>query len=241
MFSGYILVEVMLIIGHRGAASAIVRENTIEALREGKKAGADMLEFDIRLTKDKVPILIHDFTTLRTHGHRVIVSRTSLEDLQSRTTNQPITLLNDVLDEFYGNIILNIELKSRGAGKAVVTLLEKSYITSDKDWDNVLISSFRGSELMAVRKHTKKANLGLLHNHNPFLFVAYHRLLHLTAVGFHRLYINPLALEIAKRSNLFTYVYTVNRPAAARLLTTQGLDGIVTDSPASILKDLQKS
>ena len=46
----------MLTIGHRGAAG-IAPENTLESLRAGVKAGCDMLEFDVRLTKDKIPVV----------------------------------------------------------------------------------------------------------------------------------------------------------------------------------------
>ena len=64
----------MLIIGHRGAAG-LARENSLEALRAGLEAGADILEFDVRLTKDKIPVVVHDFHTLRTHRDPSIISR----------------------------------------------------------------------------------------------------------------------------------------------------------------------
>jgi glycerophosphoryl diester phosphodiesterase len=86
-----------------------------------------------------------------------------------------------------------------------------------------------------------KANLALLHHNNPFAFVAYHRFLGLSAVGFHRLHLNKLALEIAKRVGIFTYVYTVNRPKGALLLAEQGYDGIVTNYPDRVDQALTKS
>ena len=48
-----------LIIGHRGA-SAHAPENTIAALKMAVDAGADGVEFDVRLAKDGVPVVIHD-------------------------------------------------------------------------------------------------------------------------------------------------------------------------------------
>jgi glycerophosphoryl diester phosphodiesterase len=230
----------MLIIGHRGAAG-LARENSLEALRAGLEAGADILEFDVRLTKDKIPVVVHDFHTLRTHHDPSIISRLTLEELVKRTEKLPITPLFKVLDEFFGVILLNIELKGRGTGKAVAELLAKSYAKSAKRWDNVLISSFRGSELQAVRNISSDASLALLHSENPFLFIAYHRRLRLTAVGFHRLYINAFALEIAKRAKLFVYAYTVNRPRTALMLAQQGIDGIVTDRPGDILQELERN
>jgi len=61
-----------LIIGHRGA-SAVAPENTMAAFREAIAAGADGIEFDVRLARDGVPVVIHDNTLRRTGGlsHRV--------------------------------------------------------------------------------------------------------------------------------------------------------------------------
>lgn len=228
----------MLVIGHRGAAG-LAPENSMEAMRTGLKAGADMLEFDVRLTKDRIPVLTHDFHTLRTHRDTSIIAHHTLKELQERTKKQPIVPLADVLDEFFGVILLNIELKGRGTGKVVAELVKK-YAKKPAAWDNVLFSSFRGSELSAVRGISSKANLALLHSENPFIFIAYHRRLRLAAVGFHRLYLNRFALEIAKRAGLFIYAYTVNRPHTALVLAQQGIDGIVTDRPGSILTEINK-
>lgn len=223
-----------MVIGHRGAAG-LAPENTLEALRAGVEADADMLEFDVRLTKDNVLVIQHDFHTLRTHKSASLVSRSELKQLQKLDTLRPLVTLEEVLDEFYGKILLNIELKSRSSGAATGAFLKKHYIKKASDWDSILFSSFSGSELAAVRKVSKKANLALLHHENPFLFLAYHWRLQLTAIGFHRLYINPLALEIAKKAGLFTYAYTVNRPQTALRLAEEGLDAVVTDYPDRIL------
>jgi glycerophosphoryl diester phosphodiesterase len=229
----------MLIIGHRGAGG-LAPENSLEALRAGVEADADILEFDVRLTKDKIPVLVHDFHTLRTHHDTSIISRHTLSELLERTQKQPIVPLADVLNEFFGKILLNIEVKGRGTGKVVAELVKANYAKRASDWNNILFSSFRGSELSTIREVSTHANLSLLHSENPFIFIAYHRKLRLSAVGFHRLYINRLAVEIAKRARLFTYAYTINRPHTALLLTQQGIDGIVTDRPDRILSEVKK-
>ena len=65
-------------------------------------------------------------------------------------------------------------------------------------------------------------------------------MVNLQAVGFHRLYTNPLATETAKKLGLFTYAYTVNRPHGAALLHRQGIDAVVTDYPNKILEEITK-
>jgi glycerophosphoryl diester phosphodiesterase len=193
--------------------------------------GADILEFDVRMTKDHVLVVIHDAWLIRTHRHTGSVSNLTFDELLSASKDNPIPTLKEVLDIYYKKILLNIEIKSRGTGAAVVELLKSRYIKKSSDWDNILISSFKGSTLTKVRKESPHANLALLHSENPFIFIAYHRRLSLTAVGFHRLYLNRFALEIAQRLQLFTYVYTVDRTAAIPLLQQQNIDGIVTNYP----------
>jgi glycerophosphoryl diester phosphodiesterase len=227
----------MLVIGHRGAAG-LAPENSMEAMEAGVEAGADMLEFDVRLTKDNVPVLTHDFHTFRTHRDTSIISHHTLKELQERTKNRPIIPLTNVLDAFFGRVLLNIEIKGRGTGRVVAELVAGRYAKQKREWDNVLFSSFRASELAAVRAATPHANLALLHSENPFLFIAYHRKLRLTAVGFHRLYVSKFALEIAKRAGLFTYAYTVNRPGTALTLAQKGIDAVVTDRPDTIISVL---
>src|ERR1041384_2426876 len=56
-----------LIIGHRGA-SAVAPENTMAAFRKAIAVGADGIEFDVRLSRDGVPVVIHDSTLHRTAG-----------------------------------------------------------------------------------------------------------------------------------------------------------------------------
>jgi len=226
----------MLIIGHRGAAG-LAPENTLESLQAGIDAGADMLEFDVRQTRDKILVLAHDFHTLRSHKSPGLVGHLTLDELRQKATH-PVATLEEVLDKYFGKILLNIELKGSGSGAAVVSLLSKKYIRTQKSWDNVLLSSFRARELLNARKASESVNLALLHDQNPFLFVAYERRLGLTAVGFHRLYVNRLAVEIAKKTKLFTYVYTVDRPHAALLLQRQGIDGVVTNYPNKILQEI---
>lgn len=222
----------MLIIGHRGA-KGLKAENTIESIREAVSLNVDVVEFDIRLTKDLVPVLIHDRSLLRTHGRLAVISRTNYQDLVNITTSgkKRITSLEEVLDEFFGVIFLNIEIKKFRAAKVVMELLKSKYIHRQKDWDKVMFSSFKPSSLYVIRKYSKKVTLSLLHNQNAFLFLAFSRILKLDAVGFYNVNIDNFAFEIAKKTGLFTYAYTINDIDRARFLESEGLDAIVTNYP----------
>lgn len=229
----------MLIIGHRGSPDT-QQENSVASLRDAMNADADMIEFDVRLTRDRVPVLSHN---LLLHGTRkrelALIRRYTLAELEQRTSasGHPITTLDRALKECFGKIYLNIELKEVTAVGPTIEVISQ-YAKQKRDWDSILISSFKPLALRSVRRLVPHVALGMLHYRNPLTFLAWHRVLSLSAVGFHRLYVTRIALESAKKLGLFTYAYTVNRKDAALKLTERGIDGVVTDRPGRMRKEL---
>lgn len=228
----------MLVIGHRGSAGT-KPENSIAGLREAIAVGADMIEFDVRITKDKRVVLAHDWHMFRHHRKLDYIRRHTLTELKKRTAGSeyPVVTIEQVLKECYGKILLNIELKERSVVAPLLVALEP-YLKEEEDWDNVLFSAFNPLILRMLRKRSPHAALAMLHYRNPLNFMAWHRILNLSAVGFHRLYITSLSLEVAKRLELFTYAYTINRADAAQKLASKGIDGIVTDFPGKFVEKL---
>lgn len=225
----------MLIIGHRGAPKQ-APENTLESFRAALEAGADMIELDVRLTRDNVLVALHDQTLNRTHNQHVTVAKHTYAELMDMHLAPHLATLDEILVEFFGVILLNIELKSNGSSEALVQTVRR-HIRKKADWDNILISSFRARELTRLRRLAPHIPLALLHNNNPFIFIAYERRLRLSAVGFHRLYTHPLATSVARKIGLFCYAYTIDRPHAARILAQQGIDGIVTNDPGRLANE----
>lgn len=228
----------MLIIGHRGSAGT-KPQNTIAGIREAIRVGADMIEIDVRLTSDHVPVLHHDFHMLVTQKKFDFIGRHTLSELQKRTAGSeyPIVTLEQALKESFGKILLNIEVKEVLAAGRTLDVLSK-FVKKRNDWDQFLISSHKPLVLLRTRKRAKQARLAMLHSLNPFSFILWQRQLHLTAVGFHRLHLNSFAIEVASQLGLFTYVYTVNRMKALPKLEERGIDGVVTDFPEQMLKSL---
>ena len=219
----------MLIIGHRGSRGTHP-ENSLAGLREAVKSGADMVEFDVRLTRDGVAILFHDFHLYRLHHQVDLIRRLTLSELQKRTAGSEyqIVTLRQALKECADKLLLMIEVKDKGAGLAVLELVTRDF---KKDMDNIIISSFSSRELSRIRKLNKKVKLAMLMGLNPLAFLAWERKLHLSAVGFHRLHLNKLAIQAAHQLDMLVYVYTVNRKAALPRLEAQGVDAVVTDFP----------
>lgn len=220
----------MLIIGHRGAAGE-KPENSLAAMKHAIAHGADMVEFDVRVTKDKQVILAHDFHLYRSHKKLDLVRRLTLSELRKRTSGSenPIVTLKEVIKLCDGNVFMMIELKDKGSGLAALDVITKY----DKNLlDSVMFASFSVRELIRVRNLNGKVKLSLLMSLNPFTFLAWERKLHLSAVGFHRLHMNKIAVDAARQLDMFVYVYTVNRIGAIPHLEKRGVDGVVTDYPS---------
>lgn len=225
----------MLIIGRRGAAG-LAPENTLSSLHAGFQAGVDILQCDVYVTKDDQPVLLDDACLKQIQKLRVPPRSMTYQQLSDLLPDHKPVKLNKVLGTYFGRVLINIELKSKGGTAAVVAMI-KSYANAKQTlWDNVLVSSFKAGELIAARRASKRVNLALLHDLNPFAYITYQPFLGLTAVGFHRLHINSLALEIAKKAGLFTYAYTVDRPEAVRRLEAQGIDGVMTNRPDVLIR-----
>ncbi|MBI3914735.1 MAG: glycerophosphodiester phosphodiesterase [Chloroflexi bacterium] len=110
-----------LIIAHRGA-SASAPENTLAAFQRAFQLGADGIELDVTLTKDGVPVVIHDDTVDRTSNGRGKVSAMTLAELErldfgswfgEKFRGEKIPTLVEVLRAVPRDKLINIELKTQ--------------------------------------------------------------------------------------------------------------------------------
>ena len=68
------------VIAHRGYRG-VCPENTISAFKAAIEVKADMIELDVCLTRDRVPVVIHDATLERTTDGKGLVSEYTLSEL----------------------------------------------------------------------------------------------------------------------------------------------------------------
>lgn len=98
------------IISHRGEHdNRRVRENTLEAFRDARRAGVWGIECDIRWTADLVPVICHDPTPARVFAVPTPVAQLSFAQLRKQLPQIPS--LREVVTEFGGNTHLMLELK----------------------------------------------------------------------------------------------------------------------------------
>ena len=102
------------IIAHRGAHGPNVLENTVEAFDSAIEIGAWAIEFDIRWTRDDVPVVHHDKDCVRTFNDPHILEENAFELLRVKFAKIPS--LKEVVERYRGKTHFMIELKkSQGA------------------------------------------------------------------------------------------------------------------------------
>lgn len=222
---------------HRGA-SCCAPENTLAAFTAAVESGADGLELDIHLSRDGVPVVIHDEALDRTTDGRGPVAEMTWQQLRqldagswfaSGFAAEPLPALEDVLNAFAGQLRLNLELKEFGAGLAVLELLSQ-YPSAD-----IVVSSFNYDLLYRLRSIDDNLPLAVLldasHWHSAVQIAK-----DLSACSFHpavNLVSRPM-IAACVQAALPVYVWTVDQPSVARNLLRAGVSGFFTNDPATL-------
>lgn len=120
---GFTQAEVTLpsrgICAHRGA-NETHPENTLSAFNEAVRLGAQMVEFDVQMTKDKKLVIMHDKSVDRTTDGKGLISEMTLNEIKQldagswkskKFRGEKVPTLKEALSVFPHNIWLNIHLK----------------------------------------------------------------------------------------------------------------------------------
>lgn len=217
----------MKIIGHRGA-TGLALENTIEAINAGLKAGVDIVEFDIRQTKDLKIVLNHDPDLRRTYGVDLSIKKCTLRQL--RTPCPKLPTLADAL-KVLNNKTAIIELKEFIEPGQLYKITQK--------YPNVSIryASFNHRAIRAIKKYDPNSFCYILEHHSPFEIINKTKKMKANGIGINYGLINPLTYFLAKRNNLDIYVYTLNSLWIAKIFKIIYKNiAICTDMPNKIRK-----
>ncbi|EFL02902.1 glycerophosphoryl diester phosphodiesterase [Streptomyces sp. SPB78] len=116
-------------VGHRGDPYRF-RENTLASLRSAFASGADAVELDVRLTRDGVPVLLHDATLARLWGVDARVNEVTAADV-ARRTGGGVPSLADALDATSGRrVMIDLPSATSRTVRAVLGVVRDSGATS---------------------------------------------------------------------------------------------------------------
>jgi glycerophosphoryl diester phosphodiesterase len=220
-----------LVIAHRGAwgpaAPHAPTANTLEAFEAAIALGEDMIELDVRRTRDGRLVVFHDarVKTVPTGSLRY-------DALKVKGTKSRPPLLQDVLELTRNRIALNLEIKETGYVEETIALLRPFGL------EHCLLSSFLDDVVREAKTLAPDLRTGLL------VGTAFRRALtaRLPAVKadclvVHRRLADTAALAKAAEAGVPCVIWTVNTPRALdRYLGHPAVEGVVTDLPALALE-----
>jgi glycerophosphoryl diester phosphodiesterase len=239
------------VIGHRGAA-ARAPENTLAGIRKARELGAAWVEFDVMLTRDGVPVLIHDETLGRTTSGRGRVADRTLAELRELdagrwfapsfagervpTLEEAVALLLEL------GLGANVEVKpsaghEAATGEATTGLLARLW---PPDGPGLLVSSFSRASLAAAAGAAPGIPRGLLAGRLPADWPAALTGLGCATLHLGQRWLRAAQLELLRGQGVPVLAYTVNRAARARDLLDggRGVAAVFTDVPDTLLAAL---
>ena len=228
-------------IAHRGAGK-LAPENTLAAMRAGHALGYRMVEFDVKLSGDGVPFLLHDDTLDRTTSGRGRADALTWAELSKLDAGrwhspafagEPLALLEQVAHWAIANdVACNIEIKpvpgrDRATGSAVA-------LDALALWQGArvqpLLSSFSEEALAAAQVAVPELLRAMLYEHVPADWKE--RLSRLECVALDTDYreLDAALVAAVHEAGYKVLTYTANDPAAVRRLAAWNVDGIITDA-----------
>lgn len=249
-----------LIIGHRGA-SAVAPENTLAAFAQAMADGADGIEFDVRLARDGVPVVIHDATLERTGLTAGRVSELSSEELQRADVGswfgrrfqstsadfagEKLPSLQQVFDFFSSHSgLLYLEMKSEGSDHVRLATEVVRAIREHSLGERVVVESFDLSlirEVKSIDSEIRTAALFEPRVSRPLSLIPRTKLVDLAKahqadeIALHHSLASRQLIEKAKQSALTVVVWTVDTPEWIKRARLLGIAALITNNPAAML------
>ena len=249
-----------LIIGHRGA-SAVAPENTLVAFERAFADGADGIEFDVRLARDGVPVVIHDATLRRTalrEGSVMLLSSDELSQTDVGTwfnlrhpaaaraeyAHARVPTLGEVLERFgVGNARLYVEMKCDGKESDALAAEVARLVCEHSLLDRVVVESFALDSVAEIKRIDARIRTAALFEpqwSRPH--PSWRRMIERARdcgadeLALHRTLSTRRTVEEARRRGMEVVVWTVDNPAWIERAVAYGVSAVITNDPARLVR-----
>lgn len=249
-----------LILGHRGS-SASAPENTLAAFARAINDGADGIEFDVRLSRDGVPVVIHDATLKRTGREDRAVSSLTAAELQTidvgswfarrehlarSFAGEKLPLLTQVFELFSSNQkFLYVEMKCEpGEAEALASEVARLCASSGM-LERIVVESFDLNAIAAIKRFSKDIRTAGLFEpklSRPVSSLRKSKMLESAInakadeIALHHSLAVAGVVEKATQAGLEVVVWTVDNPAWIARARSLGIKALIANDPASLLR-----
>ncbi|GAA5181811.1 glycerophosphodiester phosphodiesterase [Niveibacterium umoris] len=230
------------IVAHR-CGGTLAPENTLIGLEFALAHGCRGVEFDVMLSVDRTPILIHDETLERTTNGRGRVCETSDATLHAldagawraeRFAGERIPFFADAIRRCRAlGIAANVEIKpaagfERETGRIAAEVAARGWAGDDR---LPVLSSFSLDALEAAAAAAPTLPRAILFDTIPADWALHVRRLGAAGLVCNAKRLTPAVAASVKQADLMLGVYTENDPECARALLGWGVDSVITDRP----------
>lgn len=254
-----------LIIGHRGDSSH-APENTLAAIRLAMDVGADGVEFDVRLAKDGVPVVIHDTDLKRVAGRDLRVHQLTSNELgqldvgswfnaafpdraQQAFTRQTVPRFERVLELVSESAkSIYVELKTEASTRDQLIVECSKLLRHSSVLPKIIVKSFDLEAINAVRNELPTARTAALFEPSAKTLLSRRANLVDTATSYratdislHWSLVNRGVMEAAECAGMRLTVWTVEHPRWVNKALDMGIAALITNDPAKLLAALNRS
>ncbi len=235
-----------LVAAHRGF-SYVAPENTLASYRMAIETGADFAECDVYLTKDGVPVLMHDGTLERTAGFKGRLRDLTLEQVRQldagkwkapKFAGERIPTLKEAIELTRGKLRFIIEIKEETIAPEVLKVIQSTEIPPQ----DLMIFSFSAKAVDEIAKLEPRLPTTWLVEDpgvdEPAWRATISRALEIraSAIGTSLQHVDPGFVRLAHECGLSVFVWTVNEPQDVKYLVRMGVDVIISDRPDMALE-----
>lgn len=231
-----------LIIAHRGASDS-QPENTLASYRAAIKAGADAIELDVRFTRDKQVVIMHDNSVDRTTDGHGQIHQLTLAQLKACHTpdGQPVLTLEEVFAQLGGKTLFVIDMKNYMRIGDWFNQLEREVcrlVDAHDLVDDVMLGSFLPPAGRRVKRSLPDACFCFFF-FGGWRFLGFGWRKYFDVWGLHATRLAPAAVQRLMRQSLVTNSWVIDDMKIQRQLIDQNISMIVTNKPDQVSRLLR--
>lgn len=225
-------------IAHRGMSCAFP-ENTVLAIQSAIQSNADYVEVDIRLSKDRIPVVFHDESLERTSKRKCsqLIEHLTFEELRQHDAGSwhhekyrdlKIPSLAEVLTLDWKNKGLMLEIKQGEYSPEEIVAIVTRTLQEHQIPEKILIGSFSHQILTEVLKlnFSPKNIIGILEN---LQFLPFFQAIGVTLYALWHPLINKELIQFMHALKYKVWCFTVDDPKEIQRLAALGVDGIISN------------
>lgn len=237
-----------LVLAHRGS-SKVAPENTESAFRKALEIGADGVEFDVHLTKDKKLVVIHDERVDRTTNDIGYVKDLTLKEIKKldagsyfspQFTREKILTLEETFEIVKNFKLINIEIKNNiieydGIEEIIIDKIRKNKLAN-----KIICSSFNHYSIYRIKEIAPDIKTGLLYGSYIYQPWVYAKRLGVNAIHPYYYSISSDIVKLCHDNKIEVNVWTVDDEEIIVKMIQNQVDAIITNFPDMALELLNK-